>query len=101
MSADAEVVAVHERERRRRDRFGDSERSAEPLGERGLAGAHLTGQHDQIAGRARAAERVGDRMGLDERANSQLQHLSAPPFTADARAPRATAHGVPMPHTIS
>ena len=91
MDSARQVVAVHERERRRRDRFGDSERRAEALSERGLAGAHLPGQHDQIAPRASHGQCVGDRVGLDERTNPQLQHLSAQPFTADARA-RAPRH---------
>ena len=48
-------VAVHERERRRRDRLGHTQGTTEALRERGLAGPHVAGQHDHVAGRARPA----------------------------------------------
>ena len=48
-------IAVHEGVRRRRDRLGHADRLAEALGERGLAGAHLAGEHDEVARRAKPA----------------------------------------------
>ena len=57
------VVRVHEGERRRRDRLGHTERPAEALGERRLAGAHLPGEHDHVAGAAEPGDGGGDRRG--------------------------------------
>ena len=38
----------------------DAERPPEALGERRLAGAHLAGEHDHVAGRLSAASARGD-----------------------------------------
>ena len=56
-------IAVHERERRRRDRLGHAERAPETLRERRLAGAHLAGQHDHVAGARDTGDRGRDGVG--------------------------------------
>ena len=64
------VVAVHQRECRRRDRLGDAERPAEALGERRLAGAHLPGEHDDVTRRAEPGQGGGDRVGVGDQRES-------------------------------
>ena len=53
-------IAVDERERRRRDRFGDAERTPEALRERGLAGTHVAGQDDHVTGPRDTGDRRRD-----------------------------------------
>ena len=67
------VVAVHERERRRRDRLVDAEDLAEPLGEGGLPAAHLPRQQDDVAGAAERGEGGGDLVRAGERRGAEVQ----------------------------
>ena len=69
----AGVVAVHERERRRRDRLGHPERPAEALGERRLAGAHLAGQQDDVARPASRGQRRRPRRGCRRARHAQRE----------------------------
>ena len=91
------VVAVHQRVGRRRDRLGDAERTAEPLRERRLAGAHLARQHDDVARARQQRDRGGDRLGVSERRRAQEQHrrrcYGRSMYTRGTRSL--------MPHTIS
>ena len=67
-------VAVHQGERRRRDRLGHADRLAEPLGEGGLAGAHLAGEHDEIAAASQAGQGRGDGRRRRQRVGTEMQH---------------------------
>src|SRR5829696_5081887 len=67
------VVAVHEGERGRGDRFDDAERPAEPLGEGRLAGPHLAGEQDDVPGTAQPGQPGGHGVRRVERRDPQRQ----------------------------
>ena len=48
-------------------RLVDAERGAEALGERGLAGAEVAGEQDEVAGPGQLGERRGEQLGLGRR----------------------------------
>ena len=67
-------VAVHERERRRGDRLGDADGATEALGERRLAGAHLAGEHDEVAAARQTGQGRGDGRRGRQRVGPEMQH---------------------------
>jgi len=87
------LVAVHECERRRRDRLDHTEGLPEPLGEGGLSRTHLTAEHDQIACARHPGDRRSDGAGVGERSGVEPQHTA---MLRQARSGRPTLDGPPV-----
>jgi hypothetical protein len=90
------ATAVHagQYERRRGDRPGHAEAGADPLGERGLAGAERAGENDEVAGPQQLGEPAAERLGVGDRGQ-----LVVAPHSVAATAVRSAssaARGAPF-----
>ena len=92
-------IAVHEGERRRRDRLGHPEGPPEALGERRLAGAHLAGQHDQVAA-ARQPASAAAMADVDASESERRCNMTADDARGSRRVYRRSIRDE-MPQTIS
>ncbi len=92
-------IAVHQRERGRRDPIGHTERHAETLSERGLAGTHLPREHDDVAGAGQLGNHCGDRMRVDDRTGMQCDGVLGHQPSMLRRGTRGMRFDTP--HTIS